>query len=232
MGLFEGANQGFTRGVGIGQKMYEDALAEKRMQAQMDRQAQMDAESRKQFDMNYKLKQEGLAAQREALANKGTGKPLPTTGINAQDLANFPTDLKSLKNLAPSIQQSADVVGPVAGPLNKIGSFLPEFMQPESVKRFKNLQADIDNVKQVIGKVKEGGVLRAEDEKKYERILASVKDNPENAIYKIGQIADEMASKYNATIDLLGKQGYKTAGLEKQDPGMGASDDFSAFWGD
>lgn len=238
--------QGLGNALSIGSDAFSRAKAAKDAMARqtaLDAEAKAEkeaanAERQREFDLTYKLKQDALAAQKAANAakNGGTGgaagKALPTTGINAQDLANFPTDLASLKNLAPSIQKNADVVGPVAGPLNKMGSYLPEFLQPKSVQRFKDLQADIDNVKQVIGKVKEGGVLRAEDEKKYERILASIKDNPETAIYKIGQIANEMASKYNATIDLLGKQGYKTAGLDKQDPGMNATDDFSQFWGD
>lgn len=196
------------------------------------------AEHKREFDLTYKLKQDALAAQKAANAAKnggdGTGgKRLPTTGINAQDLANFPTDLKNLKNLAPSIEKNADVVGPWAGPANAIAAkVLPEFLQPASVGKYKQLQADMDNVKQVIGKIKEGGVLRKEDEEKYNKILAQVKDDPATAQYKIGQIADEMASKYNATIDLLGKQGYRTAGLDKQDPGMSGNDDFSSFWGD
>jgi len=242
-----GAWQGLGNALSIGSDAFSRARAAR---TAVERQAALDAEAKsekeranaehtREFDLTYKLKQDALAAQKAANAakNGGTGadsgKRLPTTGINAQDLANFPTDLKNLKNLAPSIAANADVVGPWAGPANAFAAkVLPEFLQPKSTEKYKQLQADMDNVKQVIGKIKEGGVLRKEDEDKYNRILAQVKDDPKTAQYKIGQIANEMASKYNATIDLLGKQGYKTAGLDKQDAGAAATDDFSQFWGD
>jgi hypothetical protein len=88
-------------------------------------------------------------------------------------------------------------------------------MQPESAVRLQELQSRVDNLKQTIGKFKEGGVLRKEDEDKYNRILATIWDNPTVAAEKLRNIRAEMTSKYNATLDTLGAQGYKTAGLSR-----------------
>ena len=40
-------------------------------------------------------------------------------------------------------------------------------------------------MRQTVGKALEGGVLRKEDEEKYKKILATLADTPETAIYKI-----------------------------------------------
>lgn len=140
-------------------------------------------------------------------------KRLPTTGVNMQDLSSFPTDLSNLASLADDIKANADVVGPVAGKVQGAASLLPVALQPESTQRFNELNGKIANLKQTIGKFKEGGVLRAEDEVKYNKILANVLDNPAVAGDKIQAIHDEMAQKYNATLKTLAAQGYRTAGL-------------------
>jgi len=225
MGFMDGLAQGYGQGSQLGVSMLKDMRDEdmrKQALAQADaekkdalaRQLANDAESKRRWDAEMALKS-------KELSKKDEGKPLPSTGVNMQDLANFPTDLANLKKLGPNISAHHDVVGPWAGRANAALSYLPGFLQPQSAVDYKELQSSIGNVKQTIGKLKEGGVLRAEDEKKYENILASLNERPETAIYKINQIADEMASKYNDTIKLLGKQGYKTAGLEYQQGGTG-----------
>ena len=47
-----------------------------------------------------------------------------------------------------------------------------------------SLQADVDRARQTVGKALGGGVLRKEDEDKYKKILATLNDTPETAVYK------------------------------------------------
>jgi len=61
----------------------------------------------------------------------------------------------------------------------------------------RQIQADVDRVKQTVGKALEGGVLRKEDEDKYKKILATLADTPETAIYKI----DALISSIQRNID-------------------------------
>ena len=63
-------------------------------------------------------------------------------------------------------------------------------MNPWSKAR--KVQADVDRVRQVVGKALEGGVLRKEDEDKYKKILATVTDTPETAIYKLNQLITDI----------------------------------------
>jgi len=81
------------------------------------------------------------------------------------------TDLQELKSV---IQGNEQFVGPIAG----VQRFNP-------FSKARQVQADIDRVKQTVGKALEGGVLRKEDEEKYKKILATLSDTPTTAIYKV-----------------------------------------------
>ena len=49
----------------------------------------------------------------------------------------------------------------------------------------RNTDAMIRNTRQLVGKMKEGGVLRKEDEVKYEAMLVNIADSPETAQFKL-----------------------------------------------
>jgi len=73
---------------------------------------------------------------------------------------------------------------------------------------FKNQQSSIDRVRQTVGKALEGGVLRAEDEAKYRKILPTMQDSPEGAQYKINklrQMIREDMQRYLVTQQRYGK---------------------------
>lgn len=59
----------------------------------------------------------------------------------------------------------------------------------------KSLRAEIDRVKQVVGKALEGGVLRKEDEEKYARILPTINDTDDVAMRKIAAIRGDLQNK-------------------------------------
>ena len=82
--------------------------------------------------------------------------------------------LRDLDVLKEKITGNEQFIGPITG--------LQRF-NPWSKAR--QIQADVDRVRQTVGKALEGGVLRKEDEDKYKKILATLADTPETAIYKI-----------------------------------------------
>lgn len=99
-------------------------------------------------------------------------KPLSDVAITKINDTNFA--ITSLNDLRAKVQTNISQLGPITG---------LEALNPWSVKR--QLQADIDRVRQTVGKALEGGVLRKEDEEKYKKILATITDTPETALYKI-----------------------------------------------
>lgn len=61
----------------------------------------------------------------------------------------------------------------------------------------QNLQASIATAKQIVGKALEGGVLRAEDEKKYAKILPTLNDTDAVAEHKIQQLIGLISGRLN-----------------------------------
>ena len=119
------------------------------------------------------------------LASKGiVNKPLSDFAITKINDTNFA--ISSLNDLRAKIEGKTDQLGPITG---------LEALNPWSKKR--QLQADIDRVRQTVGKALEGGVLRKEDEEKYKKILATITDTPETALYKI----DSLISSIQRNID-------------------------------
>lgn len=72
----------------------------------------------------------------------------------------------------------------------------------------KKRQAMINGAKQIIGKALEGGVLRKEDEAKYEKILPTLSDDPAVAQSKIEQLRATLEAKRETTLEALGQAGY------------------------
>jgi hypothetical protein len=114
-----------------------------------------------------------------AEAGFGFGKPLAESAVGK--MAETRSAIKSLTDLREVLQKNEQFIGPVAG-LSALNPY----------SKARQAQADIDRVKQRVGKALEGGVLRKEDEEKYKKILATLRDTPETAIYKIDQIIQSM----------------------------------------
>lgn len=104
-----------------------------------------------------------------------------------QSLTDLQTGLDNLGGLEQRISQS----GANSPFLGGIRSSLP--FDTEA----KSLRAEIDRVKQVVGKALEGGVLRKEDEDKYARILPTINDTDAVAMNKIAAIRQDLQNKLN-----------------------------------
>ncbi len=89
--------------------------------------------------------------------------------------------IASVKDLREILKANEQFIGPLAG---------LQALNPYSKGR--QAQADINRVKQRVGKALEGGVLRKEDEEKYKKILATLTDTPETAIYKTDQMIEDL----------------------------------------
>ena len=78
----------------------------------------------------------------------------------------------------------------------------------------KKRQAVIDRVKQVIGKTLEGGVLRKEDEIKYEKILPNIGDPQDVALEKLNVLDVAIAKRKQRRIDALKDANYDVTKFE------------------
>jgi len=116
-----------------------------------------------------------IAAKLRDRGFTGFGKPLSDAA--AKHIAETKSALDGLKDLRSVLQENEQYIGPVAG---------LQAMNPYSAAN--KAQAKIDLVRQRVGKALEGGVLRKEDEEKYKKILATLRDTPDRAIYKVDEL--------------------------------------------
>jgi hypothetical protein len=132
----------------------------------------------------------------------------PVTSGDAGRIAEFDTSLDDLGVLSSILGTSGST-----GTAAKIGASVPNWVTEFSGwgSDAKKKQALIDRVKQVIGKALEGGVLRKEDEIKYEKILPTVGDPNDLVVSKLSGLADAIKLRRTRTIESLGDAGYDTS---------------------
>lgn len=116
-------------------------------------------------------------------ASSGGGKDLTSGSVGT--LTDYDSGISDLQNLLTNMQNS-NLSDPIVGAVRGLNPYDTEA---------QNLQAEIDRVRQVVGKALEGGVLRKEDEVKYKRILPTLRDKPEVARYKIMSVLQALQSK-------------------------------------
>jgi hypothetical protein len=126
------------------------------------------------------------------------------TAGDASDLADFDTSLDELAAVRAAITPE-DSTGIVA----RIGARVPYVTQITGWgSDAKKRQAVIDRVKQVIGKTLEGGVLRKEDEIKYEKILPNIGDPPDVAMAKLDGLDAAVTKRKARRLDSLADANY------------------------
>lgn len=128
--------------------------------------------------------------------NLGT-KALSDTAI--AKISDLQTGLNGLQELKTTIAGKTDQLGPIKGlaALNPWSSA-------------KKLQANVDLIRQKVGKALEGGVLRKEDEDKYKKILATLTDTPETASYKIDALISTLQNDISTYTSLQQSGGRST----------------------
>jgi len=139
----------------------------------------------------------------------------PVTSGDAGDLADFDTSKDELAAVRAAISPE-DSTGIVA----QVGAKIPYVTQitgwgTDAKKR----QAVIDRVKQVIGKTLEGGVLRKEDEAKYEKILPTIGDAPDVAKAKLDGLDAAIDKRKQRRLDALNDAGYETGRFSERGGG-------------
>lgn len=133
-------------------------------------------------------------------------KALSDTAIKEINQTN--NALTSLSELKDVINNNLEYIGPIKG-LSALNPW----------SKARQAQADVDRVRQVVGKALEGGVLRKEDEEKYKKILATLTDTPETALYKIDELINNITTTKDDYINLQtssGKSLNVTSSLNKK----------------
>jgi hypothetical protein len=162
-------------------------------------------------NLDYRKTQdkEQNALDRARIAKMGVGreggKILPASAVNTYTDAQGAVGLAS--DLGGVIAANAKYMGPVSG-----GIF---GKNPYDTER-RELTGKFDLVRQKIGKMVEGGVLRKEDESKYAKILPSINDLPEVAASKAKEMEAMLKDDIGRYMENFGSAGYDVTGFAKQ----------------
>lgn len=137
------------------------------------------------------------------------------TSGDAGRLAELETSLDDLAVLTKEIP--AGTTGVEA----KAGAMLPNFVTEWTGigATAKSKQAVIDRVKQVIGKALEDGVLRKEDEKKYEKILPTIGDVDTVVAAKLTGLSRAIAQRRATLMEALADAGYDVTRFQSRSQG-------------
>lgn len=134
---------------------------------------------------------------------------------DANRIADLDTSLNDLVTLRNTVLPTDPATGQPSefkstGTAAKVGAMLPNFVTEATGlgADAKSRQAVIDRVKQVIGKALEGGVLRKEDEYKYEKILPTIYDPPEVVKTKLDGLETAIKQRRETTLDALEDAAY------------------------
>ena len=133
---------------------------------------------------------------------KGTKLP-PDKVLSVQQGAQIP---KQLTNISQTLEANKDIFGPVVG---RAISLNPKHTRGNTIK------AQLKIAAQSFGRYMEGGVLRKEDESKYEQMFPQLSDDPDIAANKLSLVQNMLAEKQNADVSALGTQGYDTSGFSQ-----------------
>jgi hypothetical protein len=134
--------------------------------------------------------------------------------------ANRITELDVSLNDLGRLEQALGTTGAAS----KIGAMLPNVVTEYTGigEDAKKRQAVIDQVKQIIGKALEGGVLRKEDEYKYVKILPTIGDPPPVATAKLANLRTAIEQRRDITIQNLKDANFDTSKFETRGSGAKA----------
>jgi uncharacterized protein YjbJ (UPF0337 family) len=154
----------------------------------------------------------------DVLSGQAMVQPAKTqpTGMGAQLTAGVAQELgdsNAARDMLLSLEGSIGTKGgskafsPIAGQLRAYNPWDTDV---------QSIQAQINATKQIVGKYLEGGVLRMEDEKKYEKILPKIGDTQEVAQSKLNQVKKLIDEKFQSQTETLGQAGFDVSGLQQQ----------------
>jgi len=132
------------------------------------------------------------------------GKQLTENTI--QELSAGQSVPRSMEHIYEIIDKNQDIFGPVYGRVNAANPY---------DDKSQTIRAKLKTEAQAIGKYLEGGVLRKEDEKKYEEMLPKLSDTPELARNKAALVAQKIKEKFENDYKNLKASKYDVRAFEQ-----------------
>lgn len=139
-----------------------------------------------------------------ALASSGNNIKKQMSQADITKITDYQAGISALDELRGIVVENSEYIGPISG---------WQALNPWS--EAKKVQANIDKVKQTVGKALEGGVLRKEDEEKYKKILSTITDTPSTATYKLDSLKSSLERDLANYISTIQNAGRYVSGQEQ-----------------
>lgn len=171
----------------------------------------------------YSASPEGIKqAANKAVAVETATSPIKTQTAANTSAASTKAKLEAEKGNLVLSETASERLGDVQASMSQLGELVNGLKNPElpqgPISQIRRLnpydwqaqtkQQLIASTKQLVGKALEGGVLRAEDEVKYNKILPTMADTYESASKKTEQLQSMLDNAYKAKLGSLKKAGY------------------------
>lgn len=114
--------------------------------------------------------------------------------------------MSSMPEVLQTIEKNKDIFGPVRGRAAAVNPY---------DERGQTINSQIGALRQVFGRFMEGGVLRKEDETKYEKMLPTLSDTPGIAKNKLANAQRLLAKRASEFKNQYEKLGYDTSDLDE-----------------
>ena len=146
---------------------------------------------------------EAFATKAEKEGAAGAGKMLPApTVLHLNEGKNV---ARLLPEVEVALKENEDLFGPLEGRARALNPY---------DKRAQTVIARMKSASQAFGRFMEGGVLRKEDEIKYEGMFPNLKDEKTVARNKLAIIRRQLNQKYNDDVRTEGRSGYDVSGFD------------------
>jgi hypothetical protein len=142
---------------------------------------------------------------------KGNGTRPPKT-VPETTVAKFTqgqSAIDEVRSLRGEIAQNPDIMGPVKG----MSTYSPFTFDNETIEKQKELNNRFMLLRQTVGKLFEGGVLRKEDETKYKRIFVDIRTDPKVGSANMKELETMLRRDVSRYMDNMGRAGYDTGGF-------------------
>ena len=161
----------------------------------------------------------GQTSTDEAVRKEGLIRPQKVATTEATTIAGIQAKKKEGEILSES---ASERLGDFGASISQMGELITGIKNPDApqgpIAQIRKVnpfdwqaqakQQLVAATKQLVGKALEGGVLRAEDERKYEKILPTMQDTYESASLKSEQLLTMLNNSYSAKRSALSAAGY------------------------
>jgi hypothetical protein len=126
---------------------------------------------------------------------------------SVEKISDYEAGMGMLENLQKDIESNKQMYGPLKGRMSKIKAIFGDQASTTAL-------AQVEKVKQFVGKALEGGVLRKEDTEKYNKILGSIEKDPDALTEILGILGQDLGRNKNIYVKNLSRAGYNLGGFE------------------